>query len=130
MDETSPQGLPNPYGYGEMDWVARLDPAYTQARDVLRQLSVGEGGVLPVKVKEMVVIGVLAAHGLQYAVEAHMRRAVQHGATRAELFEAIKAAALPGGGVAYSIGMRALKCLEEEGTFGLAQPAGTTDTQS
>jgi len=54
-------------------------------------------------VKELVVLGVLASHGLQYGVEAHMRRAIAYGATKEELFEAIKAAG-PGGGVAYSVG--------------------------
>lgn len=69
------EGLKNPYGYEDMDWAAKIDPEYTQARDVLRQHSVGEGGI-GVKVKEMVVIGVLASRGLQYGVEAHMRRAI------------------------------------------------------
>src|SRR6266436_137968 len=34
-----------------------------------------------------------------------------------ELFEAIKAAAVPGGGVAYSVGVRALQALEQDGAF-------------
>jgi AhpD family alkylhydroperoxidase len=100
--------LNNPYGYSEMDWAAPLDPAYAAARAEVRRLSVGEEGTLSVKVKELVVMGVLASQGLQYGVEAHMRRAINHGATKAELFEAIKAAAVPGGGVAYSVGLRAL----------------------
>lgn len=111
------EGLVNPYGYQDMDWAAQLDPEYAQARDVLRQHSVGEGGALEVKVKEMVVIAVLASCGIQYGVEAHMRRAVQYGATKAELFDAIKAAAVPGGGVAYSVGVRALQKLDNEGLF-------------
>ena len=46
-----------------------------------------------------------------------MRRAIEYGATKEELFEAIKAAAVPGGGVAYSVGVRALQALEQEGAF-------------
>jgi AhpD family alkylhydroperoxidase len=107
----------NPYGYSEMDWAEQLDPAYAAARAEVRRLSVGEEGTLSVKVKELVVIGVLASRGLQYGVAAHMRRAVDYGATREELFEAIKAAAVPGGGVAYSVGVRALQSLEQEGVF-------------
>ena len=110
-------GLQNPYGYADMAWAEQLDPEYAKARDILRQHSVGEGGVLAVKVKEMVVIAVLASRGLQYGVEAHMRRAVEYGATRDELFEAIKAAAVPGGGVAYSVGVRALQQLDNDGAF-------------
>ena len=109
----------NPYGYSDMDWAAQLDPAYAAARAAVRRLSVGEDGTLSVKVKEFVVMGVLASRGLQYGVEAHMRRALEYGATKEELFEAIKAAAVPGGGVAYSVGIRALQALEQAGVFAL-----------
>jgi len=112
----------NPYGYTEMDWAAQLDPAYAAARAEVRRLSVGEEGTLSVKVKELIVMGILASRGLQYGVEAHMRRALDYGATKEELFEAIKAAAVPGGGVAYSVGVRALQALEQDGAF--APPAG------
>ena len=107
----------NPYGYSDMEWAAPLDPAYAAARAEVRRLSVGEEGTLSVKVKELVVIGVLASRGLQYGVAAHMRRAIEYGATREELFEAIKAAAVPGGGVAYSVGIRALQELDQDGAF-------------
>jgi AhpD family alkylhydroperoxidase len=100
-----------------MDWAAQLDPAYAAARAAVRRLSVGEDGTLPVKVKELIVLGVLASRGLQYGVEAHMRRAIDYGATKEELFEAIKAAAVPGGGVAYSVGIRALQALAHAGAF-------------
>ena len=71
-----PEDLSNPYGYSEMDWAAQLDPAYAAARAEVRRLSVGEDGTLSVKVKEFVVLGILASRGLQYGVEAHMRRAL------------------------------------------------------
>ena len=58
-----------------MDWAAQLDPAYAAARAEVRRLSVGEDGTLSVKVKELIVLGVLASRGLQYGVAAHMRRA-------------------------------------------------------
>jgi len=92
------EDMNNPYGYGDMDWAAQLDPAYAAARAEVRRLSVGEDGALSVKVKEFVVMSVLASRGLQYGVVAHMRRAIEYGATKEELFEAIKAAAVPGGG--------------------------------
>ena len=68
-------------------------------------------------------MGILASRGLQYGVEAHMRRALAHGATKDELFEAIKTAAVPGGGVAYSVGVRALQTLEQDGAFPAASPS-------
>src|SRR5216684_4321326 len=116
------EDLNNPYGYSDMDWAAQLDPAYAAARAEVRRLSVGEDSMLSVKVKEFVVMGILASRGLQYGVEAHMRRALAHGATKDELFEAIKAAAVPGGGVAYSVGVRALQALEQDGAFPRPSP--------
>src|SRR2546426_4125240 len=116
------ENVNNPYGYSDMEWAAQLDPAYAAARAEVRRLSVGEEGVLSVKVKELVVMGILASRGLQYGVEAHMRRAMDYGATKDELFEAIKAAAVPGGGVAYSVGVRALQSLEQDGAFSPPSP--------
>jgi hypothetical protein len=75
----------NPYGYSEMDWAAQLDPAYATARAEVRRLSVGEEGTLSVKVKELIMLGILASRGLQYGVEAHMRRALDYGATKENL---------------------------------------------
>src|SRR5438874_11362678 len=108
-----------------MDRAAQLDPAYAAARAEVRRLSVGEDGTLSVKVKELIVLGVLASRGLQYGVAAHMRRAIEHGATKDELFEAIKAAAVPGGGGAYSVGVRALQALEQDGAFAPPRPPPT-----
>src|SRR5712692_240502 len=123
------EDLNNPYGYSDMDWAAQLDPAYAAARAEVRRLSVGEDGILSVKVKELVVIGILASRGLQYGVAAHMRRAIEYGATKEELFEAIKAAAVPGGGVAYSVGVRALQELEQDGAFPRPSPPSSSRSQ-
>src|SRR5215831_3798054 len=123
------EDLNNPYGYSEMDWAAQLDPAYAAARAEVRRLSVGEDGTLSVKVKELIVMGVLASRGLQYGVAAHMRRAIEYGATKEELFEAIKAAAVPGGGVAYSVGVRALQELDQEETFPQPSPSSPSRSQ-
>ena len=122
---TLSEDIHNLYGYSEMDWATQLDPAYAIARAEVRRLSVGEDGTLSVKVKELIVLGILASRGLQYGVEAHMRRALDYGATREELFEAIKAAAVPGGGVAYSVGVRALHALEQAGVFAPPTPPPT-----
>jgi len=119
----------NPYGYSDIDWAAALDPAYAAARTEVRRLSVGEDGTLSVKVKELIVLGILASRGLQYGVEAHMRRALDYGATKDELFEAIKAAAVPGGGVAYSVGVRALQALEQDGAFPPPSPPSPSRSQ-
>jgi len=99
------------------DWVAREDPEYVRARQPLSALSIGEGRELSVKYREMVIIGILAFRRREDGVVAHMRRAVQHGATKRELLEAVEAAAVPGGGPTHSAGVKALMQLETEGAF-------------
>jgi len=107
----------SPYGYAFTDWLAREDPEFMKARAPLSTLSFGEGKELSIKHKEMVIIGILAFRGREDGVVAHMRRAVQHGATKRELLEAIQAAAVPGGGPTLSTGVQALMELERTGTF-------------
>jgi alkylhydroperoxidase/carboxymuconolactone decarboxylase family protein YurZ len=46
-----------------------------------------------------------------------MKRAVQHGATKRELLEAMQAAAVPGGGPTFSTGIEALMELDRAGAF-------------
>lgn len=108
----------SPYGYPYWEWVAREDPEYVKARAPLAELSVGEGKALSIKYREMVIIGILAFRGGRMeGMLAHLRRAVQHGATKRELLEAIQSAAVPGGGPTFSAGVRALMQLDAEGGF-------------
>jgi alkylhydroperoxidase/carboxymuconolactone decarboxylase family protein YurZ len=107
----------SPYGYAFTDWLAHEDPEYMQARAPLSTLSLGEGQELSIKYREMVIIGILAFRGRQDGVVAHMRRAVEHGATKRELLEAIQSAAVPGGGPTLSTGVQALMELERTGAF-------------
>jgi len=105
------------YGYPFWDWVAKEDPEYVKARQPLSALSIGEGKELAIKYREMVIIGILAFRGRQEGVLAHMRRAIDHGATKRELLEAIQSAAVPGGGPTFSSGAQALMQLDREGVF-------------
>jgi alkylhydroperoxidase/carboxymuconolactone decarboxylase family protein YurZ len=107
----------SPYGYAFTDWLAREDPEFMRARAPLSTLSFGEGQALSIKHKEMVIVGILAFRGREDGVVAHMRRAVEHGATRRELLEAIQAAAVPGGGPTLSTGVQALMELERQGVI-------------
>ena len=117
---TKPKKSGSPYGYPFWDWVAKEDPEYFRARQPLSDLSIGEGKELSVKHREMVIIGILAFRGRQEGVVAHMRRAIEHGATKRELLEAIQSAAVPGGGPTFSSGAQALMKLDQEGAFGRA----------
>ena len=107
----------SPYGYPFWDWVAKEDPDYIRARAPLSALSLGAGKELSVKHREMVIIGILAFRGREGGVVAHMRRAIEHGATKRELLEAIQAAAVPGGGPTFSTGVQALMQLDRAGAF-------------
>ena len=107
----------SPYGYPWADWLAREDPQYAAARQPVGALSVGEGKELSIKHREMVIIGILAYRGREDGVVTHMRRAIQHGATKRELLEAIESAAVPGGGPTLSTGVQALMQIERDGGF-------------
>ena len=107
----------SPYGYAFTEWLAREDPEFMKARAPLSTLSFGEGKELSIKHKEMVIVGILAFRGTQDGVVAHMRRAIEHGATKRELLEAVQAAAVPGGGPTLSTGVQALMELERTGAF-------------
>jgi len=110
----------SPYGYAWTEWLEREDPEYARARQPVSALATGEGKELSIKHREMVIIGILAFRGRQEGIVAHMRRAIQHGATKRELLEATEAAAVPGGGPTLSAGVQALMQLEKEGAFGKA----------
>jgi alkylhydroperoxidase/carboxymuconolactone decarboxylase family protein YurZ len=108
----------SPYGYPYWEWVAKEDPEYVEARKPLSELSVGEGKALSIKYREMVIIGILAYRGsTSEGILAHMRRAIQYGATKRELLEAIQSAAVPGGGPTFAAGCRALMQLDSDGAF-------------
>lgn len=108
----------SPYGYAWTEWLAAEDPEFMAARRPLSALSTGEGKELSVKYREMVIIGILAFRGRQEGVIAHMRRAIQHGATKRELLEAVYSAGIPGGGPTLSTGVQAIMALEKAGAFG------------
>lgn len=107
----------SPYGYDYFTWLAREDPEYMRARQPLSALSIGEGRELAIKYREMVIIGMLCDRGRDEGVVAHMRRAIEHGATKRELLEAVYSAAVPGGGPTLSTGVKALMRLDAEGAF-------------
>ncbi len=110
-------GAASTYGYAWSEWLAREDPDYVAARAPVSALSVGEGKELSVKYREMVIIGILAFRGRPEGIVAHMRRAVEHGATKRELLEAVYAAAVPGGGPTLSSGVQGIMDLEKAGAF-------------
>ena len=95
---------------------AQLDPAPTPPLGRSRQPQCRRGrGTLSVKVKEFVVIGVLASRGrLVWGGGPHARPCT--APRRRNYSRQIKAAAVPGGGVAYG-GVRALQGWSRDGAF-------------
>ena len=61
------------FGYSEMVWAETLDPEYARVREELRRVAVSEGA-LSVKVKEMIVIGILAKVAKTEAVDFRVKR--------------------------------------------------------
>ena len=111
------RGPASPYGYAWPEWLAREDPEFARVRQPLSALSTGEGKELSIKHREMVIIGILCFRGREEGVIAHMRRAIEHGATKRELLEAVQAAAIPGGGPTLSTGVQSIMALEKAKAF-------------
>jgi len=107
----------SPYGYAFWDWLAEEDPDFVAARAPITALSVNDGKELTIKYREMVIIGILAYRGRQDGVVTHMKRAIQHGATKRELLEMTYAAAVPGGGPTLSACVQAIAQLDTAGAF-------------
>ena len=97
------------YMYPEWEFAARQDPGFVEAYNRLYELSLGEGQYVSAKVREFVAIALLCFRGGERpGLVAHMRRAIQFGATRGELFEVLEACVVPGGAPTFHRGLGAL----------------------
>ena len=72
------------------------------------------GKALPVKTRELIAVALLAFRGSEDAVYEHIKRALNHGATKQEIFEALETSLIPGGAPTFSMGIRALLRVQEE----------------
>src|SRR5262249_16713394 len=77
----------NPQLYAFLDWMAQQDPEYVQAFQQYTAIGTGEGRALSVKYREMIMTAILVFTGRREGAEAHLKRAIEHGATKRELFE-------------------------------------------
>src|SRR6202165_5942768 len=97
------------YIYPEWEYAARQDPEFVETYNRIYELGLGEGKHVSAKVREFVAIALLAFRGSERAgLVAHMRRAIQFGATPAELFEVLEACVVPGGAPTFHRGLGAL----------------------
>lgn len=102
--------------YLPMHWayVAEQDIDFLEAYATLYNRGLTDGKALPAKVRELVVIGVLAFRQRENGAYDHMKRALRLGATKQEIVEAIESAMIPGGGPTFLTGMQALMRIVEE----------------
>lgn len=107
----------NPKLYAFLDWMEQQDAEYMQAFRTYTEKGTGEGRVLPIKYREMIMSAVLVFSGRREGAEAHIKRAIEHGATKRELFEAGQSAGVPGGGITVGLWMQILTQLDQEGAF-------------
>ena len=103
-------------GYMPAAWayVADKDVDFLEAYNNLYEKGLSAGKTLPLKTREFVAIAILAFRGNENGVYEHAKRALKHGATMQELFEAIETTIIPGGAPTFGTGLRALMRIEKE----------------
>ena len=72
-----------------------------------------ETGTLPLKIKELILVGIGVAIRCEPCVILHIRKALEAGASPQEIAEAIALAALMGGGPVVASSAKAFRALEE-----------------
>ncbi len=102
------------YLYPEWELVAREAPEFVASYNELYRQALATDARLPVKYRELVALGILAFRGESQGLVYHIRRALQHGATRAEVLGAIEATVIPGGALTFLNGLRALAKVDAE----------------
>lgn len=109
-------------GYSGPPWWPYLgdkDIEFLEAYNNLYQKCLMDGKVLPIKIRELIAIGIIAFKGYENGVYEHIKRALKHGATKQEVLEAIETTIIPGGAHTFAIGMRALIRVDEENKKGI-----------
>ena len=105
------------YIYPEWELVAREDPDFMASYNQYYRDALSRDAGLSIKYREMVALGILCYRGAsQDALVNHIKRAMEHGATRAEILGALEAAAIPGGAPTFLTGVRALVTMDKEKT--------------
>ena len=103
-------------GYMPPAWTYMVenDIDFMEAYDALYEMALADGKALPAKFREFIAIGILAFRGQDNAVYLHIKRALQLGATRQEVLDAIKTTIVPGGVPAFGVALAAFMKVEEE----------------
>jgi alkylhydroperoxidase/carboxymuconolactone decarboxylase family protein YurZ len=101
--------------------LAEEHPAFLQAYDETYRAVTGlteDEGSMPRKYRECVFVGVLASMGEESAAKNHVHKALDAGATRREVIDAVLAALNPSGAMTIVHGLKALvEALVERGEY-------------
>jgi len=110
------QAMKKERGYLPQEWeyAAEKDVDFMNAYNNFYDLGLKAGKVLPIKTRELIVIALLAYRGKEEGVYHHIKRAIKHGATKQEIFEALETSAIPGGAPTFGTGLQALMRIEED----------------
>jgi 4-carboxymuconolactone decarboxylase len=92
------------------DVIAKLDPEYFEKlKGLYIDATFGRDGVLPRKIKELIMVGITCALSRSRGVRLHAERALTLGATPREILEAMEVAAIPGGMPGLWLGVETLQ---------------------
>jgi alkylhydroperoxidase/carboxymuconolactone decarboxylase family protein YurZ len=103
-------------GYLQPQWQYMIDKDvdFIESYNNLYMGGLTDGKALPIKIRELVALGILCYRGLTDAAYEHSKRAIRHGATKQELMEAIETMIVPGGAPTFATGLAALMKIEED----------------
>lgn len=101
--------LPPPWPYA-----TEKDIDFMEAYNKVYNFALNSGHALPIKTRELIAIALVAFRGLQEGLYPHMKRALSHGATKEEIFEALKVSIIFGGAPTFATGLQTLLRIEEE----------------
>ena len=105
------------YIYPEWEFVCKSDPDFFENYNNLYNSSLGKSGALEIKTKEFISLAILAFRGLSTDVlTAHIKRAMDNGATKEELLEVLETTLIPGGAPTFFNGLKALLDLDKKPT--------------
>ena len=74
------------------EFLAANDPSFLEAYNGLFEYIMTKEKILPIKIKELIVIALLCSRGQYEAVRLHVKRAMDHAATPREILEAMETA--------------------------------------
>lgn len=96
------------YMYPEWEFAARNDPDFMQCYQNMYATALGDGEALKIKTRELVALGILCYRGAVGAAATHVKRALNFGATKQEILEAVETFMVPGGANTFSNGLKAM----------------------